>query len=225
MQANKQYFLGRTNTLSIDIDNQDRQEENLNRQINDFNLLVRDKESYIKSLLNELNGVKEQKEQYTSELTVLQHKEDFLVNELIFKEEQLNDVIMNNEEMRRKINSGNSQSKFLQAENERLRKEMSQYKEEGAVTRATSDYLNSELNQLKSQLSELEHKLVLGQNSIESLQRENAKDKAELSHANSTVEAQMKAYEELKSQLQLINERNHKMQMMNEVMRMKQTQQ
>jgi len=57
------------------------------------------------------------------------------------------------------------------------------------------------------------------------LQRENGKDKAELSHANSTVEAQVKAYEELKNQLTLINERNHKMQMMNEVMRIKQLQQ
>jgi len=137
LQANKQYFLGRTNTLSIDIDSQDRQEENLNKQINDFNLLVRDKESYIKQLLNELNGIQEQREQFGSELTVLQHKEDFLVNELIFKEEQLNDVIMNNEEMRRKINSGNSQAKFLQADNDRLRKELSAYKEEGAVTRAS----------------------------------------------------------------------------------------
>jgi chromosome segregation ATPase len=108
LQANKQYFLGRTNTLSVDIDNQDRQEENLHKQINDFNNLIRDKEGYIKQLLSELNGIKEQKETFGSELTVLQHKEDFLVNELIFKEEQLNDVVMNNEEMRRKISSGQS---------------------------------------------------------------------------------------------------------------------
>ena len=39
---------------------------------------------------------------------VLAHKEEFLVNELIFKEDQLNEVLMNNGEMRRKINSGQS---------------------------------------------------------------------------------------------------------------------
>ena len=45
------------------------------------------------------------------------------MNELIFKEDQLNEIMMNNEEMRRKINSGQSQSKYLLSENERLKKE------------------------------------------------------------------------------------------------------
>lgn len=53
--ANKQYLSGRTNSLSLDIDIQDKQEEALNRQINEFNALIRDKETYIKSLMNELN--------------------------------------------------------------------------------------------------------------------------------------------------------------------------
>lgn len=87
LQANKQYLHGRTNTLSMDIDQQDKQEDSLNRQINDFNALIRDKESYIKSLMNELNQLKENKEQFSAELQVLSHKEEFLVNELIFKED------------------------------------------------------------------------------------------------------------------------------------------
>jgi hypothetical protein len=53
--------------------------------------------------MNELNQLKESKEQYQSELTVLAHKEEFMVNELVFKEDQLNEVMMNNEELRRKI--------------------------------------------------------------------------------------------------------------------------
>lgn len=55
LSANKQYLHGRTNTLSMDIDVQDRQEEALNRQINEFNGLIREKESYIKQLMNELS--------------------------------------------------------------------------------------------------------------------------------------------------------------------------
>lgn len=60
--ANKQYLHGRTNTLSMDIDIQDKQEEALNRQINEFNGFIREKESYIKQLMNELNQLKENKE-------------------------------------------------------------------------------------------------------------------------------------------------------------------
>jgi hypothetical protein len=37
--------------------------------------------------MNELSQLKESKEQYSSELNVLSHKEEFLVNELIFKED------------------------------------------------------------------------------------------------------------------------------------------
>jgi hypothetical protein len=37
--------------------------------------------------MNELNSLKENKEQFQSELNVLSHKEEFLVNELIFKED------------------------------------------------------------------------------------------------------------------------------------------
>lgn len=58
--------------------------------------------------MNELNGLKENKEQFHSELTVLSHKEEFLVNELIFKEDQLNEIIISNDEMKRKIASGQS---------------------------------------------------------------------------------------------------------------------
>jgi cell shape-determining protein MreC len=46
----------------MDIDIQDKQEEALNRQINEFNALIRDKEAYIKSLMNELNQLKESKD-------------------------------------------------------------------------------------------------------------------------------------------------------------------
>jgi hypothetical protein len=49
--------------------------------------LIREKESYIKSLMNELNSLKENKEQFQSELNILAHKEEFMVNELIFKED------------------------------------------------------------------------------------------------------------------------------------------
>ena len=87
LNANKQYLHGKSNTLSMDIDQQDRQEEALNRQINDFNTLIRDKESYIKQLIGELSSLKENKDQFSSELTVLSHKEEYLVNELIFKED------------------------------------------------------------------------------------------------------------------------------------------
>jgi hypothetical protein len=37
---------------------------------------------------------------------VLAHKEEFMVNELIFKEDQLNEIVLNNDEMKRKIQSG-----------------------------------------------------------------------------------------------------------------------
>lgn len=69
--------------------------------------------------------------------------------------------MMNNEEMRRKINSGQSQSKYLQSENERLKKESSQLKEENAVVKASTDYMNNELNGLSEHVTEYEHKLVL----------------------------------------------------------------
>jgi hypothetical protein len=59
----------------------------LNKQITNFNGLIREKEQYIKQLMNELNSLKESKEQFSSELGVLAHKEEFLVNELIFKED------------------------------------------------------------------------------------------------------------------------------------------
>ncbi len=126
-------MLGRTQTLSVDIDAQDKQEEALQRQIQEFNVLIRDKEAYVKSLLNELQTLKDQKDQFVSEAQVLGHKEEFLVSELIFKEDQLNEIIMTNEDLRRKINSGSSQTKFIQAENERLRREMTALKEESAL--------------------------------------------------------------------------------------------
>ena len=37
--------------------------------------------------MNELNQLKESKEQYQSELNVFTHKEEFMINELIFKED------------------------------------------------------------------------------------------------------------------------------------------
>lgn len=64
LMANKQYLHGRTNTLSMDIDAQDKQEDALNKQISEFNGLIREKESYIKQLMNELNSLKESKEQF-----------------------------------------------------------------------------------------------------------------------------------------------------------------
>ena len=36
----------------------------MNKQINEFNGLIREKESYIKQLMNELNSLKESKEQF-----------------------------------------------------------------------------------------------------------------------------------------------------------------
>jgi hypothetical protein len=80
---------------------------------------------------------------------------------------------MNNDEMRRKIASGHSQTKYLQAENERLKKEFNQYKEESAVLKASSDFLSNELMGLNEHLNEYEHKLVLSQSTIEQLQRQN----------------------------------------------------
>lgn len=53
--------------------------------------------------MNELNHLKESKEQFTSELSVLNHKEEFLVNELIYKEDQLNEIAMSNDDIKRKI--------------------------------------------------------------------------------------------------------------------------
>ena len=91
--------------------------------------------------MNELNQLKENKERFSSELSVLSHKEEFLVNELIFKEDQLNEICLANDEMRRKISSGTSNSKYLLAENERLKKELGSLKEENAVSKASSDFL------------------------------------------------------------------------------------
>ena len=78
---------------------------------------------------------------------------------------------MSSEEMKRKIQSGQSQSKYLLSENERLKKELGQLKEESAVVKASTDFLNSELLGLNEHLNEYEHKLVMSQNTIEQLQR------------------------------------------------------
>ncbi len=83
--------------------------------------------------MNELNNLKDSKDHFQSELSVLSHKEEFLVNELIFKEDQLNEILMSNDEMRRKIHSGSSQSKFILAENDRLKRELAALKEESAI--------------------------------------------------------------------------------------------
>ncbi|CDW82446.1 UNKNOWN [Stylonychia lemnae] len=224
LQANKQYLNGRTNTLSMDIDIQDKQEEALNKQIVEFNGLIREKENYIKQLMNELNQLKESKEQFQSELGVLNHKEEFMVNELIFKEDQLNEIMMSNEDMRRKIQSGQSQSKYLLSENERLKKELSQLKEESAVLKASSDFLNNEYLGLNEHIQGYEHKLILSQNTIEQLQRQNQQEKSELAHYNATISSQQKAYEELKNQLQIINERNSRISLQNEMMMLRQQQ-
>lgn len=119
--------------------------------------------------MNELNALKENKEQFHSELNVLSHKEEFLVNELIFKEDQLNEVTLGNDEMKRKIASGQSQSKYLQAENERLRKELSSLKEESSVVKASSDFLQNELMGLNEHLTDYEHKINMSQNAIDQL--------------------------------------------------------
>ena len=71
-----------------------------------------------------------------------------MMNELIQKEDQLNEITMQNEEMKRKITSGMTQGKYLQAENDRLKKELGQLKEENAVTKASSEYMNQELSNL-----------------------------------------------------------------------------
>jgi len=92
LQANRQYLVGRTSTLGMDIDQQDKQEEALNRQINEFNKLIREKEAYMKQLLNEVRGLKEEKDQFEGEVTMIAGKEEYLVGELIYKEDQLNEV-------------------------------------------------------------------------------------------------------------------------------------
>ena len=119
--------------------------------------------------MNELNSLKESKDHFSSELQVLSHKEEFLVNELIFKEDQLNEIMMNNEEMKRKMNTGQSQSKFIIAENERLKKELSGLKEESAVNKASGDFLSNELMGLNEHLNEYEHKIVISQSTIDQL--------------------------------------------------------
>ncbi len=85
--ANKQYLSGKQVTLSMDIESGDKQQEALTTQIKDFNSLIRDKESYIKQLMAELSQIKESREQHSSELEVLSHKDEFLQNELLFKED------------------------------------------------------------------------------------------------------------------------------------------
>ena len=87
LQANKQYLDSKQATLGMDLDAQDKQEEALNRQIIDFNSLIRDKESYIKQLLDDLKILKENQEQHQQELKTLSNKEEFLVNELVYKED------------------------------------------------------------------------------------------------------------------------------------------
>ena len=47
-----------------------------------------------------------------------------MVNELIFKEDQLNEIVISNDEIKRKIQSGQTQTKYLVAENERIKKEL-----------------------------------------------------------------------------------------------------
>lgn len=79
---------------------------------------------------------------------------------------------MSSEELRRKIQSGHSQSKYLQAENERLKRELLQLREESAVLKASTDFLNNEEMNLNEHLSEYEHKLVLSQSTLESLNRQ-----------------------------------------------------
>ena len=61
LTANKQYLMGRATTLSMDIDSQDQQEEALNRQVNEFNKLIREKEDYMSQLINEIDGLNEAK--------------------------------------------------------------------------------------------------------------------------------------------------------------------
>lgn len=47
------------------------------------------------------------------------------------------------------------------SENERLKKELSQLKEESAVIKASTDFLNNELLGLNEHITDYEHKLVL----------------------------------------------------------------
>ena len=56
--------MGRTSTLSMDIEAQDRQEEALSRQINEFNKLIREKDTYMRQLLAEVANLKEAKDHF-----------------------------------------------------------------------------------------------------------------------------------------------------------------
>ena len=61
-----------------------------------------------------------------------------------------------------------------------MKKELSQLKEENASTRAQSEYVSSEINSLTDSLKEYEHKLILSQATIDSLQQQNQQDRREL---------------------------------------------
>jgi len=54
----------------------------------------------------ELKGLQDGKEQLASELQVLGHKEDFLVGELIAKEDMINEALMGNDDLRRQADGG-----------------------------------------------------------------------------------------------------------------------
>lgn len=55
------------------------------------------------------------------------------------------------------------------SENERLKRELGQLKEESAVVKASSDFLQNELMGLNEHLTDYEHKLVMSQNTIDQL--------------------------------------------------------
>ena len=62
----------------------------------------------------------------------------------MFKEDQINEIMMNSDDMRHKITTGQTQTKYLGAENERLKKELAALKEESAVVQASTDFLANE---------------------------------------------------------------------------------
>lgn len=128
--------------------------------------------------MSQLKSIKDTKDEQESQLRVLDHKEGYLVDELIRKEDAINEVILQNEDMRRVANSDQSQSTQASHDNSRLKDELQSCKEESGVLKASTDFMNNELMGIKEHVKEYQHKLTLAQNSINALQRETQQDRA-----------------------------------------------
>ncbi|CDW79632.1 UNKNOWN [Stylonychia lemnae] len=197
LQYENDILFGKSNSMDHSVQNYGKRLEELSKQIDELNAILRIKDSEMIEMTNEIHNLRMMKEAMRKEIIFRKQREDQLESNIRKLQVQVDRAQFESDDIRVQLNEETQSNNEFKEQNKYIKQQIERFRTEIQEDQEKNDQIKHQINNIQARQNDYESKQFSYKNQVDRLKNENDQIMVDLSYAKATTDNQRDAYQKL----------------------------